>query len=565
MNHRILPFACLLTVVACSNRQVECVSSSEIFILGSEVDTVKRSDPGQAYRDSISMLTGIGYGPYWYDPSWELAYSKQADTLLYYPRDRKNAYFTMPASVRVIEERAFQCNKNLKEITIPEGVEILGTGAFLWSEKLQTVTIRGRIDTLYWRTFDGCPELHSVELPWSVKSIDGMAFINCGKLRRIVIRNPEPPTLEGYEPDEEDGGMWAFNGVNTERCVLQVPYGSVKKYREAPGWSRFKHIEENIKPIPHRWVELDSTLLAGYSITPEDIEHWKRRFNRKFVFDYWDAAHLKYYNGEDRYIAIKDLQNLWFYERPDSITKGPCTLWRIFQYAVKSRHQIPETITGQARLVRSQIDSVLSYEAMSNADMGNKNALEEYLFCWYYNLLAWQIESAVSPELKALLEQEDTAWNEYHELAMKAFKTVSDCTGSGFPIWYYEFGTRDLVLRIIGTEALYATVFPDAKLPRSFDVGNNATVKEEQVLAGYHSFNYPHWDLDEWSFSIGLSTVSQMKVALRAERESWERWMAIREDISDILRDAEKETWDNATNNIRRRKIYLLKEGYNMF
>lgn len=201
-------------------------------------------DAEEAYVDSISMITGIGYGsPYWYDPSWDLAYSDGLDTLLYYPRDREAAYFTIPASVRVIEERAFQCNQHLKEIVIPEGVGRIGVGAFLSSHMLRTVTIRGQVEELPWRVFDGCPELRSVELPWSVKSIAGMAFSDCGKLRRIVIRAPEPPTLEGCEPGEEMDEMWAFAGVDTDNCVVQVPSGSEKKYRDAPGWSRFRHIE----------------------------------------------------------------------------------------------------------------------------------------------------------------------------------------------------------------------------------------------------------------------------------------------------------------------------------
>ena len=561
IRHILVAALLVLFAVSCKHRPEPVPNVTDTPSPASEEETATEFDPEEAYRDSVSMLTGIGYGsPYWYDPSWDIMYSADGDTLRYYPREREAAYFTIPASVRMIEERAFQCNKNLKEITIPEGVETLGAGAFLWSEKLQTVTIRGRIDTLYWRTFDGCPELRSIELPWSVKSIAGMAISDCGKLRRIVIRNPEPPTLEGYEPEEEDGGMWPFAGVDTDRCVLQVPYGAVQLYRKAPGWDQFKHIEGNIKPIPHRWMELDSTLLAGYGITPTDIEQWKRYFNKKFEFDKWYASHIPDFHGEDRYVAVTDLQNLCLYTPRDAVRKKPCILWRLLQYAAKSRRSIPDTEVGLSRLMRAQIDSVLNYMAFSNADMGNKNALDEYLHSWYYNLLTWQIESAVSPELKALLEQEDKAWEAYHERALDNFETVSDNSGSGFHIWYYEFAEKNLVLRKIGVEALYSVVFRKTEPTRRI----GAEIPEEAVDRLYKSLrpHLPHrLSEDEW---IGFGTLKEVRASWDTEQEYWERWIEARAAISEVLTGPEKVAWDNATSNIRRRKITLLRTAYNI-
>ncbi|MBQ9660741.1 MAG: leucine-rich repeat protein [Bacteroidales bacterium] len=75
--------------------------------------------------------------PYSYDPSWGIDYSD--GIFHYYPRDRKASTYKIPASIKVIEERAFQCNKHLTEITIPESITKIGMGAFLWSKKLRTI------------------------------------------------------------------------------------------------------------------------------------------------------------------------------------------------------------------------------------------------------------------------------------------------------------------------------------------------------------------------------------------------------------------------------------------
>ncbi len=543
----------LLLVAGCQPRQAQVNPKVEDKITSTE------PDPGDSYRDSISMITGIApESPYWYDPAWDIHISAAGDTLFYYPCERKAAYYTIPSSIRVIDERAFQCNQELKEIIVPEGVEEIGVGAFLSCQKLQIVAIRGRIAEIPWRAFDDCPALVSVEIPYSVKSISGMAFCYCTKLSRIAIRNPEPPTLEGAEADEDDP-TWSFAGVNTDKCLLQVPAGSVKKYRSAPGWNRFKHIEGNLKPIPHRWVDLDSSIFAGTGITQAKVREWKRFFERSFSFDEWDAAHMKYYVNEDRYLAVKDLQNLWCDDRSTSIDRTLCTLWRLMQYCARNHVEIPSEEDRQARLMRIQMDSVLTYTALSNADAGVKNDLEENLLDWYYSFLSSQIQGKCTPALKVLLAQEDSAWNDYHDKALRAFQTISDSSGSGFHNQLFRFAIKNLELRRIGVDAYYTIVFPEAKR-QSVSVKKTLS-SEEAVIQGYKAFlqNLPDWG--DWPFSAP----QEMKASLSVERQGWEKWMAVREAISGILPSYEKEVWDNATGLIRHQKQSMLNRNYDIY
>ena len=50
--------------------------------------------------------------PYSYDPSWGIDYSD--GIFRYYPRDMKASTYKIPASIKVIEERAFQFGPFLK-------------------------------------------------------------------------------------------------------------------------------------------------------------------------------------------------------------------------------------------------------------------------------------------------------------------------------------------------------------------------------------------------------------------------------------------------------------------
>ena len=199
----------------------------------------------EAYEDSVSRITGIAPGsPYWYDPSWDISYSAARDTLYYYPRDRKAPHFSIPSSVRVIDERAFQCNKYLTEITVPASVNEIGVGAFLWSQALTSVTIQGAVTSLQWRTFDDCPKLKRVDLPASLSSLEGMTFCNCTRLESITVRAQEPPSVTAATADGEEDPMWDFYGVDKTRCILYVPKGCAAKYREAEGWNLFRNIRE---------------------------------------------------------------------------------------------------------------------------------------------------------------------------------------------------------------------------------------------------------------------------------------------------------------------------------
>ena len=195
-----------------------------------------------AWADTISAITGIAYGPYFYDPSWPIKYSAAGDTLYYYPRDSVASHFTIPETVRIIDSRAFQCNKHLVEITLPSGVREIGVCSFFGCEKLRKVTIEGPVPSIPWRAFDGCHKFQTIDLPASVKWIGGYSFSCCNSLRTIIVRNPKPPHFEFEDEQEDFETMGAFFGTDISRCTLHVPKGSVEAYRQALGWQLFDTI-----------------------------------------------------------------------------------------------------------------------------------------------------------------------------------------------------------------------------------------------------------------------------------------------------------------------------------
>ena len=66
--------------------------------------------------------------------------------------------------------------------------------------------------------------LESIAIPSSVTDVLYNTFYNCTNLKSVVAKCDTPPTL----------GNNAFAGINAD-CVLTVPYGKTKAYRDA-GW-----------------------------------------------------------------------------------------------------------------------------------------------------------------------------------------------------------------------------------------------------------------------------------------------------------------------------------------
>lgn len=133
--------------------------------------------------------------------------SKNMKRLYIYPAKRKTrTKFTIPETVKIIEEGSFYKNKYLKKIVIKGKVKL--AGSYEKSESLETIifkkayygfpTLSGckklkkvvlaegtkRIGVYQ---FKGCENLESINYPSTLKKIDKFAFKGCKKLKQPVL------------------------------------------------------------------------------------------------------------------------------------------------------------------------------------------------------------------------------------------------------------------------------------------------------------------------------------------------------------------------------------------
>ena len=156
----------------------------------------------------------LGFGPIGSKPRIIVA----EENPVYDSRDNCNAlietatdkliygYSSIPNSVRVIGDCAFQQDFSLSRNTIPNGVTSIGDRAFCY-----------------------CPNLESIIIPGSVTSIGPRAFADCERLSTVVCYAENVPTTSTD----------VFEYTNIGNATLYVPEGSIAAYQAAEPWDGF--------------------------------------------------------------------------------------------------------------------------------------------------------------------------------------------------------------------------------------------------------------------------------------------------------------------------------------
>ena len=161
-------------------------------------------------NDSIVELDPMS--PYWYDKDQtEVTFSEKKDTLYRFPRIKMGGTYSIPYTVKYIQERAFLGCKELKEVHVPKSVNHIEMAAFESCHKLEYVYLYASIDTIPFRCFN-----------------------NCDHLSELHLGNTKPPYIEEF----------SMEGVNKDSCALYVPTGSKDLYKKSDGWKDFKTIKE---------------------------------------------------------------------------------------------------------------------------------------------------------------------------------------------------------------------------------------------------------------------------------------------------------------------------------
>jgi hypothetical protein len=210
----------------------------------------------------------------------------------------------LPDSLQTIDYYAFRFCKNLQKINLPDKVSTIGFSCFLGCSGITTITIPSVMTSISASCFSGCTSLSSLTIPVSVRIINQSAFSGCRALTEVnlpdsvveigasafesctglkkVILQSKVNTMHEYifknctalnfidskveVPPSLAYDSQVFSGVNTDSCVLKVPFGTGKTYGTAYLWKDFKNIIENQYGFSLQTNDVKLTYISGSSI-----------------------------------------------------------------------------------------------------------------------------------------------------------------------------------------------------------------------------------------------------------------------------------------------------------
>ena len=121
---------------------------------------------------------------------------------------------TIPDTVEVVGESAFENNQKVQFVVVPKSVKRLDAYVFWGCNHLEEVVLGKGLTSVDEYAFSGCTGLKQITIPENVQSIDAQAFAGCTNLTDIYI----PDTVTSIADD-------AF--LNCDNVTIHADEGSV--------------------------------------------------------------------------------------------------------------------------------------------------------------------------------------------------------------------------------------------------------------------------------------------------------------------------------------------------
>ena len=134
------------------------------------------------YVENFKVESG---NKYFSSDSTGVLFNKDKSKIIQYNIANPRETYTIPSTVKAIEDYAFIFAVYLKEITIPNNVKSLGYSAFYMCQNLEKVTLPEGITYIPIHCFSSNKNLKEVYIPASVTFIDFCAFDYCENLTTV--------------------------------------------------------------------------------------------------------------------------------------------------------------------------------------------------------------------------------------------------------------------------------------------------------------------------------------------------------------------------------------------
>jgi hypothetical protein len=163
-------------------------------------------------------------------------YTKDLSTLIRYPISKPDTSYTILPGTKTIGTGSFENCKILTRISFPITLNKIESSAFRYARNITSMELPPSVEIIENAAFFYCRSMKKIRIPSSVSTIEPLFLYGDESLDTIMVNSSEPVELFPWSD--------YFDGVDTNACLLMVPFGSSDAYRNSIRWNSFAHIEE---------------------------------------------------------------------------------------------------------------------------------------------------------------------------------------------------------------------------------------------------------------------------------------------------------------------------------
>ena len=323
-------------------------------------------------------------------------------------------------------------------------------------------------------------------------------------------------------------------------------------------------------PDCHQWREISPEEYYFNVPTEEQVAKWKAICEE---WNQWDSSDdITYDLGQfidvNHYITVHDFVEVWY---RGEFLDDDFTTWRLQQYDSLSFVE-GGTEYDKFHSLKNAIEGLLSFQPASQWEMNFKASLYSDFQEYYDRMLYKAVVSHSDGAVALVLKREEEAWLKYHDALISAFKVIDGSptgwVGSGWPMAIGDIAYDDAQMRAMSLEDFYfAMVDGNYRISRGLNmIGQNQvemhiSVSESDIIEEYQRF-IEYYE-DEYFYDSEYNyPLSEIRKALNNEMRAWEEWMKYRKLASSFITNPTQYLYNNATNNVRRHKLIMLKNRY---
>jgi|GEM_PF-4741791 len=213
---------------------------------GKQLYYIDPTDPGNDPDDPTKITTDPTSG----DPVTRMVYEKKPVTVtgpkpvrLVKCPEMKSGVYTIPDTVTLIEESAFENNSKLTQIIITNSVDEIKPRAFYNCKSLNIVEINANVKGITAETFFGCDVLQNIKVGANNELYSSVGGVLFNKDKTTLIKYPQNKSGTSYTvPESVTGiGRYAFDGCSQLTNII-LPSGLTDIYDYA--FSNCKKLRE---------------------------------------------------------------------------------------------------------------------------------------------------------------------------------------------------------------------------------------------------------------------------------------------------------------------------------